>query len=232
MGCGHHCESCQNAQQKLQPKKLLYNKKLTENVFVLAFERTNDFVFVPGQVIALSLDEQESQHRIYSISSGARQKEVQIIYDIKQDGFLTPQLERLQAGDTICVTEPSGEFFGSTHPALWIATGTGVAPFASMMRSGLSKNKMLIHGGRKNENFYFQEEFREKLGDQYIRCASRDANAGDYSGRVTDWLKEQEELPQEQYYYICGRAEMVVEVRDLLIEKNIPYNNIIAEIYF
>jgi ferredoxin--NADP+ reductase len=33
-------------------------------------------------------------------------------------------------------------------------------------------------------------------------------------------------------YYLCGKALMVVEVRDLLIEKGVDYANIIAEIYF
>ena len=33
-------------------------------------------------------------------------------------------------------------------------------------------------------------------------------------------------------YYLCGSAEMVVEIRDILIEKGIPFDRIISEIYF
>jgi len=33
-------------------------------------------------------------------------------------------------------------------------------------------------------------------------------------------------------YYLCGKALMVVEVRDLLIEKGVRYENMLAEIYF
>ena len=33
-------------------------------------------------------------------------------------------------------------------------------------------------------------------------------------------------------YYLCGSAEMVVDTRDILIEKGIPFENIVSEIYF
>jgi ferredoxin--NADP+ reductase len=33
-------------------------------------------------------------------------------------------------------------------------------------------------------------------------------------------------------YYLCGKALMVVEVRDLLISRGIPFENILSEIYF
>nr|NQU89377.1 oxidoreductase [Bacteroidota bacterium] len=53
-----------------------------------------------------------------------------------------------------------------------------------------------------------------------------------FHGRITKWLSEAESLPINRKYYLCGSAEMVVEVRDILIEKNVPYGNIVAEIYF
>jgi ferredoxin--NADP+ reductase len=49
---------------------------------------------------------------------------------------------------------------------------------------------------------------------------------------VTGFLAKQDQLPQELHYYICGQATMAVETRDLLIEKGIPFGNIITEIYF
>ena len=39
-------------------------------------------------------------------------------------------------------------------------------------------------------------------------------------------------LPVDRKYYLCGSAEMVVGTRDILISKNVPYDAIIAEIYF
>ncbi len=33
-------------------------------------------------------------------------------------------------------------------------------------------------------------------------------------------------------YYLCGSAEMVVDTRDILIRKGVPFDQIISEIYF
>jgi len=41
-----------------------------------------------------------------------------------------------------------------------------------------------------------------------------------------------DDLPEDQKYYLCGSAEMVVECREILISKGIAFSNIVAEIYF
>jgi ferredoxin--NADP+ reductase len=53
-----------------------------------------------------------------------------------------------------------------------------------------------------------------------------------FPGRVTDYLKTLENLPKDCPFFLCGKALMVVEVRDLLIAKGVPYEKIMAEIYF
>ncbi len=39
-------------------------------------------------------------------------------------------------------------------------------------------------------------------------------------------------LPLNEKYYLCGNPLMVNEVRDLLIERGIPFDNILSEIFF
>jgi ferredoxin--NADP+ reductase len=125
-----------------------------------------------------------------------------------------------------------GKFSGTGGPAWWIAQGTGIAPFASMFRSGQTNNKTLVHGGRHHDSFYYRDEFIPILGERYIRCSSKDSGDSVFHGRVTDYLKSIDRLPVGSLYYLCGSAEMVVETRDILIEKGIPFINIISEIYF
>ena len=76
------------------------------------------------------------------------------------------------------------------------------------------------------------EEGNDALGDSYICCCSRDHTGVHFPGRITDYLLAQEELPKGDKYYLCGQALMVVEVRDLLIQKGVPYGQIYAEIFF
>ncbi len=195
---------------------------------MLGFER--DFDFLAGQVIGISTEE-EGPRRLYSICSGEQQKEIRILYNIIDEGYLTPRLSDLTEGDNIWITGPRGDFLYDPAPVVWIATGTGIAPFYSMLRSGKFENKVLVHGERYLEKFYFFHEFSSQLGENYTRCCTGESAAGVFSGRVTDYLSEIS-LPAGYKYYLCGRAEMVVETRDLLINKGVPFGDIISEIYF
>jgi len=213
----------------LSEQTLLFSEEIAEGVYLFSFRR--DFDFKAGQVIGISI-EKEGPRRLYSICSGEQEEEVKILYNVVNEGYLTPRLSDLSEGDTIWITEPRGEFLYDPAPAVWIATGTGIAPYYSMLRSGKYANKTLIHGERYLERFYFYDDFSALLGEDYIRCCSGEDAAGVFGGRVTDYLEEISELPSGYKYYLCGRAEMVVETRDLLIARGIPFNHIISEIYF
>ena len=101
-----------------------------------------------------------------------------------------------------------------------------------MFRSGLAEKRQLIHGNRYLEQFHFFDEFSELLAENYIRCCTAETDAGVYSGRVTQYIEDLSELDPNLKYYLCGSAEMVVETRDILISKGIPFDRIISEIYF
>ncbi len=205
------------------------NEELASGVFILSFRR--NFSFQAGQVIGIGL-EKDGPRRLYSIASGEQEPEIAILYNVVDEGYLTPKLSDLVEGDTIWITEPRGEFLYDPSPAIWIATGTGIAPFYSMLRSGKAENKILIHGERYLERFYFYDDFMEAFGENYVRCCSGESDDSVYYGRVTDFLQVTDELPPDFKYYLCGRAEMVVEARDILIAREIPFNHIISEIYF
>jgi ferredoxin--NADP+ reductase len=197
--------------------------------FILSFERTFDFL--PGQVIGLSLSEGD-QPRLYSIASGNREKLVRILYTVKAFGKLTPDLALLKTGDTILVAPPFGKFVCDEQPAVWVATGTGIAPFASMFFSGLGENKILIQGNRFAGGLYFMEHFRQSMGTRYFPTCTREKTEGIFYGRVLKFIEEWPDFNVSLNYYLCGSAEMVVDVRDLLIEKGVPFEKVIAEIFF
>lgn len=207
---------------------LLRNDEPAPGVFLLAVERRHDFR--PGQTVKVGLDD-GLPPRIYSICSGTREDELRILFNIKEDGALTPQLARLKPGDSVWVSEPGGSFIGTPDPAVWIATGTGIAPFYSMLRSGMAENKILLHGVRRADQFYFHDEWEAALGEDYHRFCSGEDVEGIPRGRVNQYL-ELHDLPKDRKYYICGQATMCVEVRDLLIDKGIPFTDIVVEIYF
>jgi ferredoxin--NADP+ reductase len=202
------------------------HQSIATNAFVLSFKR--NFDFTAGQIIGLTIN-QAIAPRLYSICSAPDEDEVSVLYNIKPDGELTPPLAKLKAGDNLWIKFPQGKFIYDSKPAWWIATGTGIAPFRAMHRAKQNPLK-LIQGSRTKEELFFRDEF--ELLPNYVKCCSKDNGKGIYDGRLTKYLQEFENLPKDINYYLCGSAEMVVDVRNLLIGKGVNYNHIITEIYF
>jgi ferredoxin--NADP+ reductase len=209
-------------------QRILSNTEISPDVFLLSVKRSVSFK--PGQTVKISLDN-DLPPRIYSICSGTNDPALSVLYNIKEGGALTPQLARLSRGDRIGLSEPAGSFIGTAKPALWIATGTGIAPFYSMLRSGLGHNKILLHGVRYANQFYFDTEWKTELGARYHRFCSGQRPEGGTHGHVNRFF-EQTHAPLPSKVYICGQASMCVDLRDLLIARGVPFANIIVEIYF
>lgn len=209
--------------------QILSNREIAPGSYLLSFTRF--FEFIPGQVVYINYEGGQPS-RLYSISSDCRDNIVKILYSVKSGGYLTPKLALAVPGDTIQVSDPLGGFICHEKEAFFIAAGTGIAPFASMIFSGMQEGKTLIHGSRNPEGLYFRDEMISLLGNSYIPCLSAGYTLGTFTGRLTQYLQSVPSLPTRLKYYLCGSAEMVVETRDILINRGISYEQIIAEIYF
>ena len=204
-------------------------EEIARDVYIFEFKRFFDFE--AGQVVKLAWDKAD-EPRLYSIASGVDDVNIQLVFNVVGDGTLTPKLSNIIPGDSLYSSKAFGKFICGDGPAWWIAAGTGIAPFASMFRSGMQTDKVLIHGGKFADSFYYANEFAPILEDSYVRCSSQEPVEGAYHGRLTHYLRELEELPKKAVYYLCGSSEMVVETRDILIAKGISFGQIVSEIYF
>jgi ferredoxin--NADP+ reductase len=203
-------------------------RALAPGVFGLRFPRT--FSFVPGECVPVAADD-AMQPRHYSLASGPSDPHAELLFDLVDRGCLTPRLAGLAAGSTILVGAPTGTFRDARGPAVWIAAGTGIAPFLSMVRAGSVANRMLVHGSRTLAGFLYRSELRAALGSAYVPCCSGESGEDVFAGRLTGWL-ESADLNPAASYLLCGGPAMVVDVRDLLIGRGIPLERILAEIYF
>jgi len=211
----------------LNPVIVSSNVAIAKDTYVLGFKKHCSYK--AGQVLHLTLNS-SIDPRIYSICSGENEQEIKILYKYVSTGTLTPKLKLLLPGDTVLVSHASGSFTFNQKKGVCIATGTGIAPFISMLRSGIT-NLSIIHGARYIDELYFKDELL-KLGEQnYMACITSEKINGIFKGRVTDYIHTIE-LNASLDYYLCGSAEMVVDVRDILIAKKVPFQNIYAEIYF
>jgi ferredoxin--NADP+ reductase/benzoate/toluate 1,2-dioxygenase reductase subunit len=201
---------------------------LTDSVFVLRFER-NGFEFLSGQrlLVGRGVDLRE-----YSIFSTQADPFLEILVKRIDGGTVSPMLASLSAGDEIDVSGPAGDFLqsagtvaGRSH--LFIASGTGIAPYRCLVHSTDGLDYRLLHGVRHAEERYCSEEFPR---ERYTACISKDERT-DFHGRVTDWLKSHP-VDGRTECYLCGNSDMIYECFSLLSAQGIGRDHIHAEIYF
>lgn len=202
---------------------------LTPSTYVLRFSR-NQMKFHPGQHLVVGLPGSD-ELREYSIYSGTGDPFLEVLIKEVDEGVVSKALKKIGRGDRVEVKGPYGFFLGNAplagHPLLFIASGTGIAPFHSYIRSFPQSDFRIIHGIRQMEEAYDMGDYpRERLH----LCTSRDPE-GDFEGRLTDYLKEAK-LDREGMVYLCGNSQMIYDAMDILRDRGIPQRQMYTEVYF
>ena len=138
-------------------------------------------------------------------------------------------------GTRFDLTGPYGYFtYQSTErPAIFVATGTGIAPFVSMARSGVT-GFSLLHGVRVPEDLHYRFFF-QKMTMNYVACLSGKgteipSDDGAFQGRVTDFLIKG--LAPDVYdFYVCGSGEMIKDVTHIVYDR-FPGSLVYTENFF
>ena len=192
---------------------LLHRWRLSRDVFVLRFERPSGFTFEPGQYIRFHRGE---RLRDYTLVSSTKNRWLEICVRQLPGGGLTQELIAAPLGQPFLIEGPQGYFRFQSEPgeAVFIATGTGIAPFVAFVRAG-ARGFTLLQGAPTAEALLFGEEMRRSAGT-YLGCLSApsdevaDATVGpawQFQGRVTEALGS---LPIRPYqFYLCGGTAMI-----------------------
>ena len=205
-------------------------RHLTGETFSLKLPRAR-FPFQAGQHLSLGIHG-DYQSREYSIYSGENDANLEILVKEVDNGYFTPKLRKLKAGDLVEIHGPFGKFgmeakAAETGKFVFIASGTGIAPFRSMVRTYPEIDYTLIHGVRLATEAYDRHEF---ASDRYVLCTSRDPK-GTYPGRVTGYLKNCTFAPETDFY-LCGNSDMIFDALEILKEKGFERDQIHCEVYF
>jgi NAD(P)H-flavin reductase len=209
--------------------KLVARSWISDNTFEIKLSRPPEFQFEPGQRIRLIHEDIE---RDYSLISAPGDSNLELCIRHIAEGAYTPKLVDTRIGEKLCFSGPHGYFlfYPSGRPVVLVATGTGIAPFCAMARSGL-KDFTLLHGIRSPDERYYAALFRERA-KRYAACISVQTPLPpeSFHGRVTDYLKKN--LPVEIYdFYLCGRNEMI---RDsiAIIDERFKGSFVYTEIFY
>ena len=210
--------------------KVINIKHLTEETFSLKLPKAR-FAFKAGQHISIGIHG-NYQSREYSIYSGTNDENLEVLVKEVENGYFSPRLRKLRTGDLVEIHGPFGRFgigpkAAETGKFVFIASGTGIAPFRSMIRTYPELDYTLIHGVRNSTEAYDKDEY---AADRYVLCTSRDSN-GTYQGRLTGYLKNCT-FAAETHFYLCGNSNMIFDAVEILKEKGVEGNRIHCEVYF
>lgn len=204
---------------------LLEKVQLNDHDYKLVYKVPNDFFFKPGQFVGIRVN--PNYTRAYSIVS-LEDSKLELLVDVKPMGLASKYFIDTQVGDTVQMLGPYGIYgLKSNLPnKVFIATGTGIAPFIPMIRSlnKLEISSIILFGCKSlSEDIaypYFKDNISLNL--KYIQCITREEPKVDYAkvGRVTKILQEmfvQNIIDKENTdFYICRSKEMINDVIDIL----------------
>jgi benzoate/toluate 1,2-dioxygenase reductase subunit len=207
--------------------RLIGRRRLSGRVLEIELEKPAEFSFTAGQHVRIFAG---GQGRDYSIASGPGAGTLSFCVRIMDGGAVSPLLAETPVGASLAFTGPHGVFAfrDSARPAVWAATGVGIAPFLSMMRAG-ARGFTLLHGVRRSEELYGRSELEAAAGC-YVACVTAESAPGCFSGRVTAWAAENL-LPGVYDFSLCGNRHMV---RDFvfLVDDRFAGSRVFTEIFF
>jgi benzoate/toluate 1,2-dioxygenase reductase subunit len=215
---------------RLYGARLVSINRISGKALELKFNRPADFTFSPGQRIRII---HEKGERDYSLISAPQDPHLSLLVRVVEGGALSPVLAEAEIGTSFSFTGPYGYFvwLPSGRPSVFVATGSGVAPFISMARSGV-KGFVFIHGVRKAQELYERSLLRDAAA-AYVACLSSPAHGHEadvFDGRVTHYLMSR--LKSGAYdFYLCGRNDMIREVT-LIVDGRFPGSSVYAEPFY
>jgi ferredoxin-NADP reductase len=206
------------------------------------------FGFVAGQWLSFKANKPDGEEitRAYSIASPpADNTRFALCLNRVQDGFMSNFLCDMREGGEIRCQGPFGDFIlrPPLRDTIFIATGTGIAPFRSMLHwlladpaRHLDKQFWLLFGNRTEKDIYYHQEF--------LTLAARHANfhyMPTLSRAGPEWQGRrgyvQEHLPgivqgrENMHAYVCGLDKMIKANRELLKSLGWDRKSILYEKY-
>jgi len=213
--------------------------------------------FEPGQYMTIGvMVDGKIVQRPYSVASppvDAGTEGYEFYVRLVQGGTFTPLLWEMPVGQRMRMIGPKGKFMlrpGDDRTHIFISSGTGNAPFVSMMKQALAD------GTQRRAVFFNGVSYAHELGYKdlledweasggypvtYVPTVSRPndpANAG-WTGRtgrveviLAPVLDELRLTPANSIAYICGNPDMILTAEQTLLERGYPEDQVLKELYW
>ncbi len=230
------------------------NEQISPNVRKLRFEfsEPQSFSYRPGQFVSFVLPYGDKPlKRSYSIANLEVPDEdglvstnyLEIVISYVENGRATKIFFEAQAGDKFEITGPVGLLvLGAELPerVFLIGTGTGMAPYRSMLNQLPKLNEQQFHilfGAQKQQDMFYLDDFwqaHQESNIQFYPCLSRQQDNFSfacYQGYVQHQLAALNPNPETDLVYLCGNPNMVDEVFAMLKEEGFGVKQVKREKY-
>lgn len=214
--------------------------KLSSEIYQLKLQASDNssFEFLPGQYVNIEVPG-TALTRSYSFSSQPGTAEGEFLIKLVPGGLMSSYLKDLATeGTELNIVTPLGSFYlrDVQRELIFIAGGTGIAPFMAMLEKLKAENNTtpvhLFYGATTGENVVELERlkaFSEIMPLQIFTCTSDEVAEGHDKGFVTQWINK--DILGETAYdiYICGPNAMVEAVKTTLQKEDINHVNFYME---
>ena len=202
---------------------------LTHDVRELRFRlvEPSAISFKPGQFVSFEVAVPGFPRpgmRPYSIISSPNERHaIDLVLNFVPGGPGSTYLFGLRPGQRTRFKGPAGSFYlrDSTKSVLLVATGTGIAPFRSMLSALAEKGDprpvTLFWGLRSERDLYYQDELQflaaRHRDFKFVTTLSRPSPEWKGArGRVTDLVRTQIDSVKNLEVYLCGNSGMIKDV--------------------
>lgn len=199
--------------------------------FSVKVKDASQLSYLPGQYVNVSVPG-TSQTRSYSFSSMPKDGIVEFLIRNIPNGKMSSYLAgAAKPGDALTLTGPIGSFYlrDVTRPLLFLAGGTGLAPFLAMLevlqQTGTTRPVHMIYGVTNDADLVETDKlaaFAAAIpGFTYVTVVADPASAHERKGYVTHHLPDAALHGGNVDLYLCGPPPMVDAVRGYLAEKGV-----------
>lgn len=203
-------------------------------------------LFVAGQHIILNIPGQDNKRQYSICSTPDIEHAFELVIDVSPGGVGSDYLAQIMPGDELSFYGPAGHFLVSPAPTeeklLFVATGSGIAPFRSMIHDQLlnkqdSRQMSLYWGMRHAHDLFWIEDFEQLQADHvtfnFEITLSQPPEGWTLSqGYVTDLTSVHLTHPETTGVYLCGGGPMIESMTQLLRSMGVPEAHIHKERFF
>ncbi|NRP20493.1 Benzoate 1,2-dioxygenase electron transfer component [Ensifer adhaerens] len=190
--------------------------------------------FLPGQYANIDVPG-SGQNRSYSFSTAPGEARIGFLIKKIHGGLMSNWLERAEVGTTLQLTGPLGSFYlrEVQRPLLFLAGGTGLAPFLSMLevlaRENSQQNIHLIYGVTRDLDLVLVDEieaYAKRLANfTFVTVVAEEASSHPRKGWVTQHMPADVLNDGDVDVYLCGPPPMVDAVRRHFDENHVTPNS-------